>query len=151
MTGRLVFRVFLSSPGDVQPEREAAERVVRRLSGIYSAHVDLRLERWEPRFYEATKSFQQQIESTADFDLVVAILWKRIGTELPPDLFRRPAGSAFESGTVLEIGARIVGRERAAGGVRIPQDRAGRLQQGALRAGKETERLIGCVVDTHVP
>jgi len=103
MTGRLVFRVFLSSPGDVQPEREAAERVVRRLSGIYSAHVDLRLERWEPRFYEATKSFQQQIESTADFDLVVAILWKRIGTELPPDLFRRPAGSAFESGTVLEI------------------------------------------------
>jgi tetratricopeptide (TPR) repeat protein len=103
MTTQAVFRVFLSSPGDVQPEREGAERVVRRLGGIYSAHVDLRLERWEPRFYEATKSFQQQIESTANFDLVVAILWKRIGTELPPDLFRRPDGSAFESGTVLEI------------------------------------------------
>jgi hypothetical protein len=101
--GRPIFRVFLSSPTDVRPEREAAERVVRRLSGIYAKHVDLRLDRWEPKFYEATKSFQEQIESTAEFDLVIAIFWKRIGTELPPDIYRRPDGSCFESGTVLEV------------------------------------------------
>jgi hypothetical protein len=98
-----VFRVFLSSPADVQPEREAAERVVHRLGGIYAEHVELRLERWEPKFYEATHSFQEQIESTAAFNLVVAIFWKRIGTELPPNIYRRPDGSRFESGTVLEV------------------------------------------------
>jgi hypothetical protein len=100
---RRSFRVFLSSPSDVRPEREAAERVVRRLGGIYAEHVDLRLERWEPKFYEATKSIQEQIESTVEFDLVIAIFWKRIGTELPPDIYRRPDGSCFESGTVLEV------------------------------------------------
>src|SRR5262249_22579606 len=54
-------------------------------------------------FYEASRTFQEQIASTADFDLVIAILWKRIGTELPPDFYHRADGSAFESGTVLEI------------------------------------------------
>jgi hypothetical protein len=97
------FRVFLSSPGDVKAEREAAERVVRRISGIYAAHVDIVLERWEGKFYQATAGFQEQIEATSAFDLVVGILWKRIGTELPPDSFRRPDGTAFESGTVLEL------------------------------------------------
>ena len=97
------FRVFLSSPGDVKAEREAAERVVRRIGGIYAAHVDIVLERWEGKFYQATAGFQEQIEATSAFDLVVGILWKRIGTELPPDLFRRPDGTAFESGTVLEL------------------------------------------------
>src|SRR5260370_931310 len=83
------FRVFLSSPGDVKAEREAAERAVRRIGGIYAAHVDIVVERWEGKFYKATASFQEQIEATSAFDLVVGILWKRIGTELPPDHFRR--------------------------------------------------------------
>jgi WD40 repeat protein len=74
---------------------------------VYFDHVDLRLERWESRFYEATKSFQEQIESTSRFDAVVAILWKRIGTELPPTIYRRQDGSAFESGTVIEIEAAL--------------------------------------------
>ena len=37
------------------------------------------------------------------FDLVVGILWKRVGSELPPDRFSRPDGSPYESGTVYEI------------------------------------------------
>jgi hypothetical protein len=37
------------------------------------------------------------------FDIVVGILWKRIGSELPPDLFSRPDGTPYESGTVYEI------------------------------------------------
>src|ERR1700747_2547566 len=102
-THQPTFRVFLSSPGDVKAEREAAERVVRRIGGIYSAHVDIVLERWEGRVYQATASFQERIEATAAFDLGVGILWKRIGTELPPDLFSRSDGTTFESGTVLEL------------------------------------------------
>src|SRR5713101_585919 len=103
--------IFLSSPTDVLPERAAAERVVRRLGGIYANYVKLRLERWEPKFYEATRSFQEQVARAEQFDLVIGILWKRIGTELPRDLYRRPDGSAFESGTVLEIESALAAAE----------------------------------------
>ncbi|NGZ09588.1 MAG: hypothetical protein CV088_09390 [Nitrospira sp. LK70] len=95
--------IFLSSPTDVQPEREAAERVVARLGGIYAAYVELSLERWERRYYEASKGFQESIAEMKFFDLVIGILWKRIGSELPPDRFRRSDGRIFESGTVYEL------------------------------------------------
>src|SRR6516225_3230853 len=102
-THQPAFRVFLSSPSDVKPEREAAERVVRRIGGVYSAHVDIVLERWGGQFYQATASCQEQIEETSAFDVVVGILWERIGTELSPHLFSRSDGTTFESGTVLEL------------------------------------------------
>ena len=57
MSERPRVHIFLSSPADVQPEREAAERVVSRLGGVYAAHVELVLERWERRFYQASKGF----------------------------------------------------------------------------------------------
>jgi WD40 repeat protein len=103
MSERSKVSVFLSSPNDVQDERDAAERVVGMLNGMYENHVELALERWERRFYEATSGFQEAIAAMATFDLVIGILWKRIGTELPPDRFRRPDGTPFESGTVYEI------------------------------------------------
>jgi WD40 repeat protein len=96
-------RIFPSSPTDVQPEREAAERVTARLSGIYRVHVALELDRWENRFFEAGAGFQEQIDEMAAFDVVIGILWKRIGSELPPDRFKRADGTAYESGTVYEI------------------------------------------------
>src|SRR5215213_10245054 len=103
MNDRARISIFLSSPSDVGPEREAAERVVARLNGIYAVYLDLALERWERRFYEATKGFQEAIAAMGEFDLVAGVLWKRVGSELPPDKFRRPDGTPYESGTVYEI------------------------------------------------
>jgi hypothetical protein len=102
-------RIFLSSPSDVAPERESADRIAMRLNGIYSAHVEISLERWEHKFYEATKTFQAAIEAMAKFDVVVGILWKRIGTELP-DSFLRPDGTPYESGTAYEIETAIAAK-----------------------------------------
>jgi hypothetical protein len=109
---RLV-RIFLSSPTDVHPEREAAERIVVRLNGVYSKHIKLSLERWERRFYEATKGFQESIAAMDTFDIVVGIVWKRIGSELPPEKFRRDDGTAFESGTVYEIESALAANRRS--------------------------------------
>ena len=39
---RRTLRVFISSPGDVRPERLIAERVVRRLDQQFTLHLDLR-------------------------------------------------------------------------------------------------------------
>jgi len=88
-TGPPIFRVFLSSPSDVGPERKAADDVVHRLRERYAERVDLRLERWELKFYEATKSFQEQIESMAGFrpchrHFLLADRYRAAPQHLPP-------------------------------------------------------------------
>jgi WD40 repeat protein len=96
-------RLFISSPADVLPERAIADRVVARLDGLWQSHVRLSSERWERRFYEASISFQAALGTMAGRDVVIGILWKRIGSPLPPDVFRRADGSAYESGTAFEL------------------------------------------------
>ncbi len=103
MSDPQVIQIFLSSPADVGPEREIAERVIARLDGIWKAHVRLRAKRWERSHYQAARSFQEAIGEMAAYDIVLGILWKRIGSPLPPDVFARPDGSPYESGTVFEI------------------------------------------------
>ena len=104
--------IFISSPSDVLAEREIAERVIARLHGMWGAHVRLHAERWERRHYQAAKSFQEAIGTISAYDLVVGILWKRIGSPLPPDLFRREDGTAYESGTVFELESAIAASEK---------------------------------------
>ncbi|WP_158801082.1 hypothetical protein [Acidisoma sp. L85] len=96
-------RIFISSPSDVRPEREIVERVVARLSTAWKGHLQFVVVRWERKHFEAVTSFQQAIGSMAAFDVVVGILWKRVGSPLALDQFRRDDGSAYESGTVFEI------------------------------------------------
>ncbi len=103
--------IFISSPIDVLPEREIAERAIARLDGMWGAHVRLRAERWERRHYQAAKSFQEAIGTMRAFDLVIGILWKRIGSPLPPDLFRRDDGTAYQSGTVFELESALAASE----------------------------------------
>lgn len=94
------FRIFISSPSDVFPERERLDRVIARLNGEYGGGV-LEAIRWERTYYSAAKSFQDQIPLPADTDLVICILWKRLGFELPPD-YRRPDGTT-PTGTEFEF------------------------------------------------
>lgn len=96
-------KVFLSSPGDVADERDAVGRVAARLNEVYRTTVEFCLERWEYGFYEACHGFQEGIAPMADFDIVIGILWKRIGTELPPEKFSKPDGGYYVSGTSYEI------------------------------------------------
>src|ERR1700738_551475 len=102
MSDPQVIQIFISSPADVGPEREIAERVISRLDGIWKAHVRLRVKSWEKAHYQAVKVLQETIGEMTAYDVVIGILWKRIGSPLPPDLFRRADGSSYESGTVFE-------------------------------------------------
>src|SRR5436190_16056617 len=106
-----VVRIFISSATDVLPEREIADRIVARLDGVWRDHVRLSAERWERRNYDAAKSFQETIGDISGYDLVIGILWKRIGSRLPPDVFRRKDGSPYESGTVFELESAIAASE----------------------------------------
>lgn len=95
------YRVFLSSPGDVQQERDRAELIVRRLNAERVDHTQFELVRWEQEYYSATADFQSQIPKPADCDLVVCIFWKRLGTELPQS-YTRPDGT-IPTGTEFEF------------------------------------------------
>src|SRR4051794_30466313 len=50
-----VYRIFLSSPGDVMPERKRVARAVERLNAELSA-TRFEVVRWEESFYTAAKT-----------------------------------------------------------------------------------------------
>ena len=99
-TVRLV--VFISSPGDVGQERLLTTRVLDQLQGEFSGRLEIRPILWEQEPLRATAHFQEQIVLPSETDVVICILWSRLGTRLPEG-FQRPDGSTFASGTEWEF------------------------------------------------
>ncbi len=101
-------RFFISSPGDVFEERAIANRVIERLQSEYIGKVVLEPVLWEKEPLVATSTFQHQIVKPSETDVVIAILWSRLGTKLPKE-FVRSDGSRYESGTEYEFEEAIEG------------------------------------------
>jgi serine/threonine protein kinase len=131
-TGRRLMktiRVFVSSTGDVRKERILADRVIRSIAAEFNLPMSasesnfqrLAEENGEPKtepenrgtlvlcpcFLEYQKfqldaAYQAQIPNTAEFDLVICILWSRLGAPTNP-ILRMPDGSPPGSGTEYEI------------------------------------------------
>jgi tetratricopeptide (TPR) repeat protein len=78
-----LLRIFVSSPGDVGEERVMAQRVIERLQGEFGQSAKLEAILWEHEPMRATQSFQEQIPVPSACDIVVCILWSRLGTRLP--------------------------------------------------------------------
>lgn len=97
-----LFRIFVSSPGDVSEERVIAERTIRRLAAEYASVARVEGIFWEHEPLAATSTFQSQIVRPSETDVAICILWARLGTRLPSN-FRRADGSAYESGTAFEF------------------------------------------------
>jgi WD40 repeat protein len=60
-----------------------AERVVERLRGEFGRSVKLEPILWEHEPMRATEHFQEQIPPPSACDIVVCVLWSRLGTRLP--------------------------------------------------------------------
>jgi tetratricopeptide (TPR) repeat protein len=93
---------FISSPGDVCEERALASRVIERLQSEYMGRVALETVLWEHEPLVATATFQVQLVKPSESDVVICILWSRLGTRLPAQ-FTRADGSRYESGTEYEF------------------------------------------------
>ena len=95
-------RIFISSPGDVSEERLLTQRVLHRMGAELADRVRLEPIFWEHEPLLASDSFQQQIVRPSTTDIMICILWSRLGTRLP-DHFRRSDGSTYASGTEFEL------------------------------------------------
>jgi tetratricopeptide (TPR) repeat protein len=102
MTELPLLKIFLSSPGDVAEERALAEFVFRRLADEVSDVARLSFLIWEHEPLFGHAGFQEQIERPSQSDLVVIILWSRLGTRLPAD-FAAVKGQPPPTGTEFEI------------------------------------------------
>ncbi len=101
-------KLFVSSPGDLLPERQVVQQVVARINGDYLGVVQFEVIRWEEKSYSARAGFQSQIAEASSCDLVIAMLHQRMGTPLPIEVAMRADGSAYESGTAYEIETSLV-------------------------------------------
>ena len=96
-------RVFISSPADVRPERLIAERVVMRLDREFAYHFRVEPVLWEREPLVASHHFQEKITPPRETDIVVVILWSRLGLPLPLDKFPGPLTGKPVTGTEWEF------------------------------------------------
>lgn len=90
-----VLVVFLSSPSEMEQERERLEKVIRELNQTWSRTLGVRLDliRWETHGYPGFGEDPQDVlnrELPDDSDIFVGLMWGRFGTPT------RQAGSGTE-------------------------------------------------------
>ena len=102
---KATIRVFISSPADVRPERLLAERIVARLDREFGYHAHVEAVLWEREPLVATYHFQdpRNIPVPHDSDIVVVILWSRLGVPLPEADFRGAISGRPVTGTEWEF------------------------------------------------
>ncbi len=96
-------RKFISSPGDVRPERLIAQRVVERLDREFGYHFRVEPVLWEREPLIATEHFQTMITPPRETDIVVVILWSRLGSPLPEEEFKGAVTGEPVTGTEWEF------------------------------------------------
>ncbi|MFZ5636159.1 MAG: hypothetical protein ACOY82_06180 [Pseudomonadota bacterium] len=115
------YRIFISSSRDMEAEKRIAEEVIRKLDAeLPGIGVEVYLS--DHALYWAHASPQDSIPDPLDFDLVVALLWSRLGTPLEGEKYLGPDGER-QTGTEYEC-ARVIAAARAAersGGEPKPQ------------------------------
>jgi len=105
------FQVFISSPGDVIPERRVLKAVIGRLNEEFSGRAYLIPILWEEEPLLASDTFQAQIHPPRETDIYIGILWSRIGSPLPETILRDD-GSRYDSGTAFEFEDALMGFQK---------------------------------------
>lgn len=88
-------RVFVSSPSDVKEERTITRAVFDRLQTVFAGELTLEPYLWEEQVMFLTQGFQDQIAGTPTFNVVICMLWGKLGYPVRAD--------SPETGTQQEI------------------------------------------------
>ncbi len=111
MTNITHLRIFLASPGDVSQERQLALKVLDELpyDPAFSEKISVRTVAWDkpgagtPMLAGMTpqQAIAEGLPKPSECDIVIVILWSRMGTPLPPE-YAKPDGRPYLSGTEWE-------------------------------------------------
>jgi tetratricopeptide (TPR) repeat protein len=111
-TSPKLIRVFVASPGDVATERAMAHEVLEKLQRDAYLHDRITVQpvAWDqpgaatPMLATMTpqEAINRGLPKPSECDIVIVILWSRIGSPLPAG-FRRADGSLYLSGTEWEF------------------------------------------------
>ena len=106
-------RVFISSPSDVADERAIAMAAVDRLqyAPLLRGRVTFEIVAWDrpaggvPLLATQTPqaSVDAMLGTPSECDIVIVVLWSRLGTPLPESTYRKPDGTPYASGTEWEF------------------------------------------------
>lgn len=111
-------RIFISSPGDVQEERERARQVIEGLRRRYARALSLAHIFWEDLPLQAEASFQQGIDSVlsndAGVDIAIFVLWARLGSPVGGAILKADQ-SEYLSGTEREFDLMSQARKQSDG------------------------------------
>ncbi len=104
-------RVFLASPGDVAEERKLAQEILDRLPDdpVFRDKITIRTIACDkpgagtPMLATVTPqaAIANGLTPPSECEIVIVILWSRLGTPLPAD-WKKPDGSSYRSGTEWE-------------------------------------------------
>ena len=104
-------KIFISSPGDVIPERQAARKVIGELNEEMMGKVFLAPVLWEQEPLLASSTFQTQIDPPEETQILLGILWSRIGSPLPESILR-PDGTRYDSRTAFEFESALAAHQK---------------------------------------
>lgn len=89
-------RIFVSSPADVDHERAIVKDVIERLAQEYLPYFPLRAILWEEEALTADRTFQAGLTQPSECEIVLVILWARLGSPLPDNPYRGMTGTEWE-------------------------------------------------------
>jgi hypothetical protein len=102
-------RIFLSSPGDVVNERSIVLRYLDELryDSFIRKRAVIEAVAWDKGLPLAAtlhpqEAINQGLARPSECDIVFVLFWTRMGTPLPFPTYRKPDGSAYQSGTEWE-------------------------------------------------
>ena len=95
-------RIFVSSPSDVDHERALLKEVCGRLREEYLSYFEVQAILWEEEALTADRNFQDGILRPSDCEIVVVVLWTRLGTPLPDEPYGGMTGTQWEFVNAVE-------------------------------------------------
>jgi formylglycine-generating enzyme required for sulfatase activity len=106
-------RIFISSPGDVSQERAAAEDLLKSelpYDPAFRDRVSIEVVSWSDRYAPVPMALGKSPQTSvnkfrrkpSECNIVILILWSRLGTPLKIDEFNKDNGDAYQSGTEWE-------------------------------------------------